>query len=233
MNFLFSARHLARPLAFTLFTALAACSKDAAAPDTPPAVPVAITINRAALYPEGFAYDAAADRFLLGSLTAGALGQVAVDGTYSPLADDAQLVSFTGLLVDAPRNRVLAAVGDLAGNSARTSPATQYKLAALASFDRGTGRRLAYTDLGGLRPGVSHFANDVAVDAQGNAYVTDSFAPIIYKVDPQGVATVFLENSRFVAPTGSFGLNGIVLHPDGYLLVGKWDEGLLFKVPPG
>ncbi|MBC8151829.1 MAG: hypothetical protein H7Z72_02855 [Bacteroidetes bacterium] len=148
-----------------------------------------------------------------------------------PFTDDNQLVSTTGIFVDKPRNRILTAIGDLAGNSRRTTLATQYKLAALASYDRTTGKRLSYVDLGKLRPGASHFANDPAVDQQGNVYVTDSFAPIIYKIDPQGTASVFLEDSRLAAPAGSFGLNGIVFHPGGYLLVGKYDEGVLYKVP--
>jgi sugar lactone lactonase YvrE len=227
MNFFAAARRAALP-AFTLLATLSACShKDTATPVGPDTV----TITRTALYPESMTYDAGSRRFLLGSLTAGAVGQVQDDGTYTVFADDAHLVSTTGIFVDAPRNRVLAAVGDLGGNSARTTAATQYKLAALASFDRTTGQRLGYVDLGGLRPGLSHFANDVAVDAQGNAYVTDSFAPIIYKVDTQGKASVFLEDARLAAPAGSFGLNGIVYHPDGDLLVGKYDEGILYKVP--
>ena len=71
----------------------------------------------------------------------------------------------------------------------------------------------------------------MAVDAQGNAYVTDSFAPIIYKIDAQGTASVFLEDSRLAAPAGNFGLNGIVFHPGGFLLVTKYDEGALYKIP--
>jgi hypothetical protein len=39
---------------------------------------------------------------------------------------------------------------------------------------------------------------------------------------------VLLENA---APFGSFGLNDIVCHPDGYLVVAKSDEGVLIKVP--
>ena len=58
------------------------------------------------------------------------------------------------------------------GNSARSSPATQGKLAALAAYDATTGERRAYHDLGGLVEG-GHFANDLALDAQGQVYVTE------------------------------------------------------------
>jgi len=64
----------------------------------------------------------------------------------------------------------------------------------------------------------------------GNIYITDSLSPIIYKVDTNGTPTVFLENAQLSGGTG-FGLNGIVYHPDGYLLVAKSNDGTLFKVP--
>jgi sugar lactone lactonase YvrE len=79
----------------------------------------------------------------------------------------------------------------------------------------------------------NHFANDITVDGQGNAYVTDSFSGIIYKVDLAGVATILVENALLAAPVGLFGLNGIVYHPNGYLIVSKSDNGKLFKVTMG
>lgn len=221
-----------RTVAALLLTALLApaCSdddNDDLAPDTPDTV----TFTQANLYPEGVEYDEIGNRFFVSSQTRGAIGQVKDDGTYTQFADDTVLVSTIGLRLDAGRNRLLAAVSDPGYNLRRTSAATQRRLAGLASFSRTTGQRLAYTDLAALRPNQNHFANDIAVDAQGNAYVTDSFAPIIYKVDPAGVATVFLEDAQLAAPAGAFGLNGIVFHPDGYLLVAKSNEGALFKVP--
>ncbi len=222
-------QRLALPTTGALLLFLAACATKPT-PGGAVVTPATVTITRPNLYPEGLAYDAATNHFLVSSFTAGTLGQVQPDGTYTTFADDPQLISSLGLYLDAPRNRVLTAVTDI-GVSSRSTPATQGKLAALASFDRTTGHRLAYTDLGGLRPAGAHFANDIAVDTQGNVYVTDSYAPIIYKVDVNGTASVFLENNRFTQAAGKFGLNGIVYHPDGYLLAVKSDEGTLYKVP--
>jgi sugar lactone lactonase YvrE len=221
-------RRPARLLLACLLPLAAACDHD----PTPSLYPDQITFNQTALYPEGSQYDNQNRRFLVSSQTAGRIGQVDLDGNYTSFADDASLVSTIGLNLDAPRNRLLVAVSDPGYNSARTSTATQRQLAALASFDSNSGARLSYVSLGSLRPGyATHFANDIAVDNLGNAYVTDSFAPLIYKVDTQGTASVFLENTALGAPAGSFGLNGIVYHPDGYLLVAKSDEGALLKVP--
>ena len=205
-----------------------ACDKDEAGS----AAPDQVSFTQANLYPEGAQYDDQNGRFLVSSQTAGRIGQVADDGTYTQFADDAQLVSSVGLHLDAARNRLLVAVSDPGYNAARTTPATRRKLAAVAIFNASTGAKTGYVDLGGLRPqAAAHFANDIAVDDAGNAYVTDSFAPIIYKIDAQGTATVFLENSALAAPAGMFGLNGIEYHPGGYLLVLKSDEAALLKVP--
>jgi len=217
-----------RPLLLSGLIALAACDRDV----TPSLYPDEIVFTQANLYPEGSQYDGQNDRFLVSSQTAGSIGQVDLDGNYRTFTDDASLVSTIGLNLDAPRNRLLVAVSDPGYNQSRTSAATAGKLAALAVFDRTSGARLNYVSLGSLRPTYgSHFANDIAVDNLGNVYVTDSFAPLIYKIDTQGTASVFLEDAALAAPAGKFGLNGIVYHPEGYLLVAKSDEGAILKVP--
>lgn len=178
------------------------------------------------LYPEGVVWSSAQKVFLVSSIHHGTIGKVTMDGRYTPFIRDDQLVSSVGLALDARRNRLWVAIGD-PGASTRSSPATQGKLAAVASYDASTGRRVAYHDLGCLHPGA-HLANDLAVDATGNVYVTDSFSPVIYRIDPAGHATVFAQSERFTGE--GFNLNGIVVHPDGFLLVNKHNSGELFRI---
>jgi glucose/arabinose dehydrogenase len=123
----------------------------------------------------------------------------------------------------------LVAVGDLINTS---STSTRDNLAAVAIFNLTTGASEAFIDLGILKEG-KHLANDIAVDDDGNIYITDSFSPIIYKVDATGTASIFLEDDAFapISVGEMAGLNGIVFHPDGYLIVSKMDEGVLFKIP--
>ncbi|WBO82850.1 beta-propeller domain-containing protein [Hymenobacter yonginensis] len=201
----------------------ASCSNDDDDDMATPTAPDSVAFTVSNLYPEGVQYDAKNSRFLVSSLTTGNVGQVKDDGTYSVFAPGAGagIISAVGMNLDDSRNRLLVA----------SSNGTLRNVAKLVSFNRDNGQVLFNTDLGTLRSAPNHFANDIAVDNQGNAYVTDSFAPVIYKVDPQGVASVFLDNQQLAAPAGAFGLNGIVFHPDGYLLVAKSDEGALFKVP--
>ena len=225
------------PLALLATSLLAGCDKDDKSAIPAATAPDAVAFTQANLYPEGVQYDATGSRFLVSSQTSGAVGQVKDDGTYSVFADNAQLVSSVGmnLDIDGNRDRLLVAVSDPGYNTARTSAATKGKLARLAIFNRSSPQNTpTVLDLGSVGTAASypgHFANDVAVDRDGNAYVTDSFAPIIYRATPGGVVSVFAENAQFAAPPGAFGLNGIVYHPDGYLLVAKSNTGTLFKVP--
>ncbi|SFP72082.1 SMP-30/gluconolactonase/LRE family protein [Hymenobacter arizonensis] len=224
------------PVALMGLLLLSSCSKDEDTGMTTPPAPATIAFTQAGLYPEGVQYDAPNSRFLVTSLTTGRVGQVKDDGTYSTaFPDEPRLVSAIGMLLDAPRNRVLVAISDPGANQQRSTAATQGRLARLAIFNNANAAAApTIVELGSLRPALGHFANDVAVDAQGNAYVTDSFANIIYKVDAQtNTPTVFLEDATRLAPPtgGAFGFNGIVFHPDGYLLVAKSDNGAIYKVP--
>ncbi|MDO7886788.1 hypothetical protein [Hymenobacter cheonanensis] len=208
-------------------------------------LPAYIKFVQPNLYPEGTQYDSQSGRFLVSSETTGSIGQVTGDiaatdttntGTYTIFADNDQLISTIGLNLDASRNRLLAAVSDPGYNKDRTKDATKNKLAATAIFDRSTGTLMDFINLSAVSPSTytAHFANDIAIDAQGNAYVTDSYAPIIYKIafaGGKGTASVWLSSSALSAPAGKFGLNGIVYHPSGYLLVAKSDEGKLLKIP--
>ncbi|MBA4326620.1 MAG: gluconolaconase [Polaromonas sp.] len=177
-------------------------------------------------YPEGVAWSARQATFLVGSIRHGTIARVSPHGRYTPFIRDAALISSTGLFLDARRNTLWVANGDV-GGSVRSSAATQGKLAAVAAYDATTGERKAYHRLDPLVPGA-HFANDLTLDAAGNVYVTDSFSPVIYRIDSAGKASVFVQDPRFTGE--GFNLNGIVYHPDGYLLVNKHNSGELFRI---
>jgi sugar lactone lactonase YvrE len=191
------------------------------------ALPDTISFTKPALYPEGVDYDAANHRFLVTSLHEGIVGTVTPDGNYAPLFQDPHMVSAIGLRIDAKRDRVLVCNSD-PGVSLHTSKETQGKLAGLAAFKLSTGELIKYVDLGALSDGGGHFCNDIALDKDGNIYATDSFSPIIYKIDSNYHASILVQDKRFTGQ--GFNLNGIVVK-DNYLIVAKDNSGELFKFP--
>lgn len=77
------------------------------------------------------------------------------------------------------------------------------------------------------------FADDVAVDEQGNAYVTDAKASQIWKVDVNGKLVNTITSPLFTPPgwyNNLVALNGIVYHPDGFLIVIHTFSGYLYKI---
>src|SRR5258708_29380929 len=180
-----------------------------------------------ALFPVGVAYDPAGGRFLVSSLSQGTVTAVKDDGTLQPFVEDAALVSTVAVKVDAQRQRLLVTNASW-GLNVRGGKDTLGKLAGLGIYNLLTGKPIAYVDLGALRPDLPHFASDVALDSVGNAYITDSLSPVIYQVDPNGKASIFVEDKR-LASKGRSPI-GLVYHPDGYLIVGIPDSGALFKI---
>lgn len=191
-----------------------------------PAFAAGIEFKAPTVYPEGIAYNEKTNEFFVSSMRHGTVG-VVKDGKYKAFAKDGQLISSVGMHADPERGRLLVCVSD-PGVSEKTSAKTQKKLARLMAFDLKTGKRKSSVDLNTVSPEGEHFCNDIAVDGDGNAYVTDSFSPVIYKVDPAFKASVFLKDDKFKGQ--GFGLNGIVHHKDGFLIVAKSDDGTLWKV---
>jgi sugar lactone lactonase YvrE len=200
-------------------TLLVACAREAEGPT--------IVIERG-IIPEGIEYDQTNRRILSGSFAEGTVFQIHEDGRLTPVITDPEVESSVGIEVDEARQRMLVVVSDDAALRVGT---TGY--AKLAVYDSATGERLAMVDLAAVLGNSLHdppryFANDVAVDGAGNAYVTEMLNDAIYKVTPDYQASVLY---RFPLLETSERLNGIVHHEDGYLLVTAGRR--LVKVPVG
>ncbi len=187
-----------------------------------------IVFKSPGLYPESLTYYAPAQKFFVGSVKYGKIGTVSMDGTYQTWYDDPQLISTFGVNQDPGRKRLLVCVADL-GFSPRSSPSTIDKTARLAVFDIENAKLIRIVDLVASIPG-RHFANDVVADSEGNAYVTDSWAPYVYKVTPDGEVSVLAHDKRLGAPKGKVGLDGIAYSPKGFVIVNHYDKGLLYKI---
>ncbi|MFC3448323.1 hypothetical protein [Amycolatopsis speibonae] len=185
----------------------------------------AVDITAPSLYPEGVAWDPGRRTALVGSVRFGTVAVVQRDRTVRTLVSDPGMVSVFGIAVDAARSRLLVTYGDL-GLGERSAPSTVNRQSGLGIFDLRTGRRIALVDL--AAGDGDHAANDVAVDPRGNAYVTDTLGDALFRVDPRGRITAHVTSPAFTSE--GFGLNGVVWHPDGYVLTVLYNSGRLFKV---
>ncbi|MEJ7737251.1 MAG: hypothetical protein WKF97_07485 [Chitinophagaceae bacterium] len=175
--------------------------------------PVQINFTEPNLFPEGVAYDPLRNWFYVSSASRGDIGIVTPAGTYKPFITDEKLTGTTGLKVDKARRRLW--VCNIENG--------------IGVYNLNSGDRIFYTDLAALLPGAPVFINDEALDQGGNAYVTNSFLPVIYKVDAWGKATIFFQNSAFATGPGEFGFNGIEYDESGFLLVAFANQ--LVKIP--
>ncbi|KAJ4872397.1 Calcium-dependent phosphotriesterase superfamily protein [Raphanus sativus] len=209
------------------------------------AVPIAylICLERAAPSTHVFSYhssgffrecakwDGIGRRFLVSFMDGGGIGELVPprDGNTDVLQEvtvvkDLDLAgnASLGIAIDRDRNRLLVAVADLLGN----------RYSALAAYDMSTWRRVFLAELSGQSKEKS-FADDVAIDARGNAYVTDAKGSKIWKVDVNGELVSTIESPLFTPPgwfNNLVALNGIVYHPDGFLIVIHTFSGLLYKI---
>uniref|UniRef100_A0A1D1YRL0 Putative nicotinate-nucleotide adenylyltransferase n=1 Tax=Anthurium amnicola TaxID=1678845 RepID=A0A1D1YRL0_9ARAE len=178
-------------------------------------------------------WDDVGRRFLVSTFYEGGVSEVAVPergGAGALLEErlvlqDADMAGngSVGILLDRVRGRLLVTYADVRGN----------RFGALGAYDLSSWRRIFLTQLSG--PGDEpSLADDVAVDGDGNAYVTDAMANKIWKLGPNGNLLSTIRSPAFTQKKSWFasivGLNGIVVHPNGYLLVVHTFGGLLFKV---
>lgn len=211
-------------LCISLLT-LSACEDH---PDSPNAsFPERIDFIAERQYPEGVAYSADLSKFLITSIPLGKIGTVSTNGQYEDLLTPPELISGIGMKVAG--DYVFVCNSDR-GISVKSTELTAFQTAELLVFNLKTKKLERRTKLHELIPaGERNFANDVTLAPDGTAYVTDSFSPVIYKVNPDGTASVLVRDDDNFSST-SFGLNGIVYHPDGYLIVANTGKQKLFKV---
>eukprot|EP00249_Psilotum_nudum_P025195 c29444_g1_i1 orf=841-1824(+) len=178
---------------------------------------------------ESFQWDPIERRFLLSAMEGG-IAEVRVFDNTTKLVEKKLVTdmdcggnSTLGLTLDVQRHRVLTTIADVVGK----------KYSALAAYDTRTWQRLFLTKLAG--PEELSLAEDVTVDPNGTAYVTDAKGNAIWKVSEDGRATLLTNDSLLQSqpnklPLKIMGLTGIQYHPDGYLLVVHSWSGTLFKV---
>jgi sugar lactone lactonase YvrE len=178
----------------TLPAALAACASSG--------TPAAGTTSTAAkpwfvrdgfVAPEAVRYDPDQDVYFVASWGTGSASATDNNGYISRMKPDGQIESMrfiaggaNGVVLHAPRGMYIV------GDTLWVADAD-----AVRGFDRKTGAKLANVDFSALDRG---FLNDVAADATGTVYVTDTGRNKLYKVT--GGPTLVVSDSVLGAPNG-------------------------------
>ena len=223
-------RRAARASAIATLVALAACDRPLTAPDAPltasaakggigGALPSRYVIPGSSVFPEGVAYYDRSQWVFVSSTT---------DGTiFRGHASDETLTSFLAPGGDGRTTAIGLDVDD-SGHLFVAGGGTGFVFV----YDGATGALLAKLS-GGSSP---TFINDIAVDADGIGYITDSMSPVIYRVVPNGAGGYTIERWLELAGTpivytAGFNLNGIVVSSNGkYLYTVKSNTGTLFRI---
>ena len=185
-----------------------------------------ITFEAPRVYPEGIAINNKTNTTYVSSVRTGTIGAVDATGTYKEFYKDNSLKSSFGMKIDEKKNTLWVCIGDPT-HSVYQSEDTFRKMARVIVIDLNTGKKIADHDLSKLFAG-DHFLNDLTFDAKGNVYITDSFSPVIYKIDAAGKSSVWSTSDRFKSKF--VGLNGIAYHPKGFILVAHNTDGCIFKI---
>ena len=183
--------------------------------------PNTVKIEGTALNPEGIEYNKNDGTFFLSSLNATPIIKVNLDGTYKPFTSGEKFpLSTAGLQIDYKHNRLLVAAFN--GTELMDKDPSTKGTAHLRIYNLKTGVIEKDINLSFLAPEAKvYFANDIAVDNDGNVYISDWYAGLIYKVDLNGTPSLFWKNNSGI----SGGPNGLDFHPDGYLLVSIISDG--------
>jgi len=134
--------------------------------------------------------------------------------------------SITGVFADEASGTLWACSNDLSALGGPSS--SDDSRSALKGFDLRTGAAKRSVPL----PEPHPFCNDIAVDAGGAVYVTDSANPTVLRL-PAGASgfEVFATNPQFAPPQpNSAGLDGIAFGGDGALYVTTYAAGGFFRI---
>lgn len=188
--------------------------------------PAPIDLPSSRAFPESI--TASADGTLyVGSVAEGGIVRIRPGGKpevwIKPGADGTR--SIFGVKADSLANRLWVCTNDM--SSIGVPGPGSVRGSWLKAFDLTTSRLVVSARL----PGDRTLCNDIALGADGSAYVTNSWAPQILRLRPDSASLeIWANDPRFASPPGGAGLDGIAFSGDGTLYVDTFTKAQLFRI---
>jgi sugar lactone lactonase YvrE len=174
-------------------------------------------------YPNGIA-RASNGTLYVGSVTSGQILRIIASGKIETLfPGNDRVFAATSLRLDEPRGILWGTSPDFLGTQPNSKTAPRpHCFFAIDVLSGKVKQVIQMPDRG--------FGNDLAVDARGGVYVTDSNHPRIYYL-PLGATQLktWVEDDR-LRSKGRVGLAGIALNSDGSAIVNHFSDSKMFKV---
>jgi streptogramin lyase len=221
-------RHLipAARLALNLPAALLAVFAVLLSTTSVPAAPTSIDLPGDTVFPESLSSSKDGTLYV-GALGDGGILRIRPNGTPERWIKPGAFgsASILGVLVDEPSNTLWVCSDDLSDSGVKVPGAAAGS--ALIGFDLTTGAGKVRAPF----PGEHNLCNDMAVGADGSAFVTNSDAPQILRLPPGGkqLEVWFSDPSLQPAPNGT-GLDGIAFGSDGNLYFNRFDAADLYRI---
>ncbi|MFK7977581.1 MAG: SMP-30/gluconolactonase/LRE family protein [Halioglobus sp.] len=197
--------------------------------DSTPAVDLTPLLERYVLssmdsVPEGIAFDEQDRAFFATSLNGASITRIDAQGNETLFREADNSATLVGAKVDSERRKLWVCAREVMQSGSQTDNRVWV-------FDLGTGEATMEFLLGAIATNGS--CNDLALDSAGNAYVTDSSNPNVYRLDgTSGEGTLLVSDPLFAdVTTLGLGLNGIAVQSDDSgLIVGKFAPASLFHI---
>lgn len=182
-------------------------------------LPTRYVLPGSTVFPEGIAYDEGTQLVFVSSTTDGTVFRgSASDETLTPFLPPGADGRTTAIGLEVDNNGHLFVAGGGTGF--------------VWVYDELTGDLIAALQIGSSPT----FINDVAVDKDGVAYITDSMSPVIYRATPNGSGGYTIERWLELAGTPivygpGFNLNGMVVSPSSqYLFTVQTNTGNIYRI---
>jgi sugar lactone lactonase YvrE len=203
-----------------------ACTAKEITPTIAQKSPTTIALPSNFQYPNGIAH-ASDGTLYVGSITSGQILRIAPNGEINTLfPGNKQIFAATSLRLDEQRGLLWGTSSDFLGVRQADGKVVRrpHRIFAI-DLRSGKVQRVVLMPDGG-------FGNDIAIDAKGGLYVTDSFRPRIHYLPPDATQLqTWAEDEQFRSKQ-QIGLAGIVLSPDNRLIVNLYSDGKLLSVTP-